>query len=58
MVTGRLLATIAAATKGWGIEFGTIDHMLWPDVEPIEEWGSAAKADVERLLQESSLYSQ
>jgi len=43
MVTGRLLATIAAATKGWGIEFGTIDHMLWPDVKPIEEWGSARR---------------
>ena len=31
MVTGRLLATIAAATERWGIAFETIDHMLWPD---------------------------
>ncbi|HEY3954624.1 MAG TPA: hypothetical protein VGM53_14720 [Streptosporangiaceae bacterium] len=57
MVTGRLLATIAAATERWGIGFEKIPHMLWPDEKPIEEWGSAAKADVERLRQESSLYS-
>lgn len=58
MVTGRLLATIAAATERWGIAFETIDHVLWPDERPVEEWGWAAKADVERVRQESSLYSQ
>ena len=58
MVTGRLLATIAVATDRWGITFEAIDHMLWPDQKPIEEWGVGAKADVERLREESSLYSQ
>ncbi len=57
MLTGRLLATIAAATERWGIEFGVIDHVLWRDEESIEDWG-IAQPIVERLRGESFLYSQ
>lgn len=55
MVTGRLLATIAAATERWGIGLETIDHVIWPDEEPVERQGSAVQAEVKRLREESSL---
>jgi hypothetical protein len=58
MVTGRLLATIAAATDRWDISFEAIRHTVWPDEGPIEEWGSAGGEIVERLRRESGLYSQ
>jgi hypothetical protein len=56
MVTGRLLATIAAVTERWGISFEAINHAVWPEVPPLEQ-GSAARADIERLREESRLYA-
>lgn len=58
MVTGRLLATIAAATERWGIGLEVIHHVIWPDQEPVERRGSAVQADVKRLREESNLYLQ
>jgi hypothetical protein len=58
MVTGRLLATIAAATERWGIAFDSIDHMLWPVEKPLEEQGWGSKVILDRLREESTHYSQ
>jgi hypothetical protein len=55
MVTGRLLATIAAATERWGIGLEAIDHVIWPDEEPLERPGSFVQAEMRRLREESSL---
>jgi hypothetical protein len=57
MVTGRLLATIAAATYRWGIRFEAIVHVPRSHEEPIEQ-SSFGKEIVERLRRESGLYSQ
>jgi len=56
MVTGRLLATIAAATKHWGIRFEAINHVRL-DEELTEEWRSTAWANLERLRGENSATS-
>ncbi len=54
MVTGRLIATIAAAVEKWGIRFDTIEHVIWPE-EKMK--GTAVEADIERLRAESASYS-
>jgi hypothetical protein len=55
MVTGRLLATIAAAVDRWGFDFDHIDHVRWPNETP-SAW-PAMQAISDRLREESSRYS-
>ena len=51
MVTALLLATVAAATERWGIEFEAIDHVQH-DYDPFR-WRAAADPFVQKLREEA-----
>lgn len=56
MVTARLLTTILIAQDRWGIDFGSIEHVIWQESEGAENWG-AAQSTIDRLREESKRYS-
>ncbi|WP_262285493.1 hypothetical protein [Micromonospora sp. MA102] len=57
MVTGRLIATIAAAIERWGVSFDRVEHVIQEDWKPIGELGSMPRQIVDSLRKESERYS-
>jgi hypothetical protein len=56
MATGRLIATIEAASERWEINFDRIDHVVGESEKPVEAWESLPGQIVRRLRSESDLY--
>jgi len=57
MITGRLIATIAASIERWGVGFDRIEHVVQEDWKPVEDLGSGPQQIVASLRRESGRYS-
>jgi hypothetical protein len=56
MATGRLIATIEAASERWEIDFQAVDHVVGEGELSAESWGSLPGQIVRKLRAESDLY--
>jgi hypothetical protein len=56
MVAGRLIATIAAASERWQIDFSRIEHFIHDARQPYGRWGTVVDPFLAKLRGESDLY--